>query len=222
MDRSLTCPGRRPAGRRLAAALLLALGLVTVQANELGGVAASDAALQMADWVHERADNRAQPYAIVDKQRAQLFVFDADGRLAGATPVLIGQQPGDETVPGVGDKPPSQVRPEERTTPAGRFASEPGRNLSGEDVVWVDYDSGFAIHRLRPGASYAPRLQRLRSPDPRAHRVSLGCIVVPVAFYEHVVAPRLGQHRGVVYVLPETRPLASLWASAQADRQALR
>ena len=35
----------------------------------------------------------------------------------------------------------------------------------------------------------------------------IGCVVVPVAFYEQVVAPVLGHQRAVVYVLPEDRPV---------------
>ena len=153
------------------------------------------------------------PFAVVDKAAARLYVFDTRGRLLGAAPALLGQQVGDETVPGVGDKPPAEVLPHERTTPAGRFVTEPGRNLEGEAVVWVDYDSGFAIHRVRPGASYTPRVERLRSAAPAEHRVSLGCVVVEGGFFDRIVWPAFGHGAGVVYVLPETRPVASLFAA---------
>jgi len=172
---------------------------------------ASADARQVARWVEASGDNGGRPYAIVDKKSARLFVFAPDGRELGATPALLGEAVGDDTVPGVGDKPPSQVLPGERTTPAGRFVSEPGRNLSGEHVVWVEYDSGFAIHRVRPGASQAGRLQRLASPTPEDNRNSLGCVVVDVPFYESVVLPVLGQGRAVVYVLPETRAVSSVF-----------
>ena len=39
----------------------------------------------------------------------------------------------------------AKIRPHERTTPAGRFASEPGRNTGGEDIVWVDYETQTRI-----------------------------------------------------------------------------
>ena len=116
------------------------------------------------------------------------------------------------SVPGVGDKPLSQIRPEERTTPAGRFESEPGRNLSGEHIVWLDYDAGLAIHRVRPGASYGARVQRLSTDGGSDKRVSLGCVVVPEAFFDDVVAPVLGRQRGVVYVLPEMGPAQTTFA----------
>ena len=53
--------------------------------------------------------------------------------------------------------------------------------------------------------------QRLASPRLRDRRISLGCVVVPVAFYREVIAPHLGRSRSVVYVLPETRPLDTLF-----------
>jgi hypothetical protein len=71
-------------------------------------------------------------------------------------------------------------------------------------VIWVDYDSAFAIHRLRPGRSFKAREARLANGTPAERRVSYGCVVVPVRFYEDVVQRWLGQGRAVVYVLPES------------------
>ena len=42
-----------------------------------------------------------------------------------------------------------------------------------------------------------------------------GCIVVPVSFYDAVVAPSLGKHRGVVYVLPENSPVQAMFGVTQ-------
>jgi len=142
-----------------------------------------------------------------------------DAQLLGVSPVLLGMERGDHAVPGVGDLPPARIPPAARTTPAGRFASEPGRNLDGEAVVWFDYDAGLAIHRLRDDAARSARLQRLQSNLPGAQRVSAGCVVVPVAFYEAGVEPLLGRRRGVVYVLPEIRPLREVFASGSRDRR---
>lgn len=172
---------------------------------------ASDDAERVAQWVIDHRDNHGTPFAIVDKKGAQLLVFDASGRVLGATPVLLGLAPGDHSVPGVGDRDPSTLQPWERTTPAGRFESEPGRNHTGEAIVWFDYDAALAIHRLRPGKTQAGRLKRLASLAPQDRRASLGCVVVPVAFYEAVVGPTLGRERGVVYVLPETRSALDLF-----------
>lgn len=165
----------------------------------------------MADWVMQTADHRGLPFAVVDKRDARLYVFDAEGRLSGSSAILLGQTTGDASAHEVGEHTQAgQVPLEERTTPAGRFISEPGRNLAGEDVVWVDYAAAFAIHRLRPGASRRAREAMLESPSPLDNRVSLGCVVVPVAFYEGVVQPALGRKRAIVYVLPETRSVRDM------------
>ncbi|HET9645844.1 MAG TPA: L,D-transpeptidase [Burkholderiaceae bacterium] len=175
---------------------------------------ATDDARFVAQWSLSSADNKGLPFAIVDKKAAKLFLFDRRGHLLGSTPVLLGLAPGDHAVPGVGELEPSRIPPADRTTPAGRFDSEPGVNLQGEDVVWFDYDAGLAIHRLRPGPSAERRVQRLASPDTAGRRVSLGCVVVPVAFYEKAIAPVLGRQRGVVYVLPETRSAQTLFGGS--------
>jgi hypothetical protein len=158
----------------------------------------------LARWSMRTADHDGLPFAIVDKKNARIYVFDHAGRLRGASPVLLGQAIGDDSAPDVGEHAQTGKVPlEERTTPAGRFVSEPGRNRHGEQVVWVDYQSAFAIHRLRPGPSQRPRQVRLASATPRDNRASYGCVVVPVRFYLDVVARLLGQGRSVVYVLPE-------------------
>jgi hypothetical protein len=168
-------------------------------------------------WVIGRADHQGKPFAIVDKKDARLFVFDAAGRLLGATPALLGLAPGDHAVPGVGQKKLADILPFERTTPAGRFASEPGRNLNGEAVVWVDYDAGLAIHRLRPVAASERRPQRLASATPADNRISLGCVIVSVDFYLQVVQPTLGSQPGVVYVLPESLPVEAMLDAGSVD-----
>jgi hypothetical protein len=200
-----------------ACALALAQAMASQPAGTLradfAGVAASADAQDTAQWVVESGDNQGLPFAIVDKKDAKLFVFAADGRLLGATSALLGLASGDHSVPGIGDMAPSSIAPADRTTPAGRFASEPGRNLSGEDVVWVDYDAGLAIHRLRASPAHERRPQRLASDTPDDKRITLGCIVVPVAFYESVVGPALGHRDGVVYVLPETKPARAMFGA---------
>ncbi|MEK8029489.1 L,D-transpeptidase [Ideonella sp. DXS29W] len=151
----------------------------------------------------ERGDAHGRPIAIVDKQNARIFVFGADGVLRGTTPVLLGLARGNESAPGIGKKAGGYIAPAERTTPAGRFNSEPGHNAKGEAIVWVDYDAAFAIHRLRPAPAAERRPARLASPSPDDNRISQGCVIVSGAFYDEVIAPVLGRQRGVVYVLPD-------------------
>lgn len=172
-------------------------------------------ARSLVDWVRDSGDARGKPYAVVDKRAARLYVFHADGRLAGHTPALLGSAPGDHIVPGVGERTQAgTLAPEDRTTPAGRFEARPGRNDKGEHVVWVDYASAFAIHRLRPGFSYQARSTRLASLESGDKRVSWGCVVVPVEFYQQVVERVLGAGRSVVYVMPETASPQSVFRRA--------
>lgn len=189
-------------------AALLALAAAHASAASLAGDAR-----QLHDWVVKAHDHHGLPFAIVDKKSAKLFVFDHAGHLKGESTVLLGQAPGDDSAPNVGEHTQEgYVPPAERTTPAGRFESSPGITPSGDHNVWVDYEAAFAIHRLRPGASMKARLARLASPDPALHRVSYGCVVVPVKFFEHVVQRWLGKGRGVVYVLPEQSSAAEFFS----------
>ncbi len=142
--------------------------------------------------------------AVVDKRAAQIVVYRPDGSVAGRSPVLLGRDLGDHALPGVGERAQrGQLRSNDRTTPSGRYLSEPGRNRDGEAIVWLDYDKALAIHRLRPGQAHRARAQRLASASARDRRVSDGCVVVPEAFFDSVIAPLLGRSRGVVVVLPE-------------------
>jgi hypothetical protein len=170
------------------------------------------------EWVRESGDARGKPFAVVDKQAARIYVFHPSGRLAGESPVLLGSAPGDHIAPGVGAHAQTgHVPPAERTTPAGRFEAAPGVNTSGEHVVWVDYESAFAIHRLRPGFAFKARTERLGTDTTQDKRVSWGCVVVPVAFYEKVVATVLGRSQSVVYVLPEARPLRAVFQDMESN-----
>lgn len=165
----------------------------------------------MIRWAQTSGDAHGQPFAVVDKQGARMFVFDGSGRLIGQTAVLTGLQRGDFSVPGIGLRPVAQIKPAERTTPAGRFGSFPGRNSYGEMVVWVDYQTGIAIHRLRPGASEAARARSLATATPDDNRMSFGCVVVPPAFFDGVVAPVLGRGHGVVYVMPDDQRVEAMF-----------
>ncbi len=168
---------------------------------------------QIAEWAMRSGDHAGLPFAVLDKVRARLHVFDRDGRLQGSSPVLLGLAVGDDSVPGIGERPIGKIRPHERTTPAGRFVTEPGRNAHGEDIVWVDYDAAVSMHRVRPTNPKERRLERLATPTDADNRISYGCINVPVAFYEARIDPVFGRGRGIVYVLPETRSLKAMFAS---------
>jgi hypothetical protein len=179
---------------------------------DFGAHPASADARLVADWVTASQDNRRLPFVILDKREAMVFVFDAQGRVIDASPVLLGAAVGDDSVDGIGQRPMEQVQPEERTTPAGRFVSQPGKNAAGEDVVWVDYGAAVSMHRVRLVDPKERRLERLASPDPAQRRISYGCINVPAVFFDAVIWPVMSAARGVVYVLPETRPAREVFA----------
>lgn len=195
-------------------AALTEAGLAHRLAADFGFHKASAEARFVADWVTHSQDNRQLPFVILDKREAMVFVFDASGRIIDASPVLLGAAAGDDSVAGIGTRPIAQVQPEERTTPAGRFASRPGKNAAGEEVLWVDYDAAVSMHRVRLVDPAERRLERLASPDPSQRRISYGCINVPVAFFESVIWPVMASARGVVYVLPETKDVRQVFDRA--------
>ena len=178
---------------------------------DFGAVVPSTDVRSVAKGVLLSRDHADADFIIIDKKGAMVYVFDANGTLRGASPVLLGSAVGDETVPGIGLRPIAQVLPEERTTPAGRFIAERGRNTLGEDVVWVDYDAAVSMHRVRTTNPKERRLERLATPTADDNRISYGCINVPVAFYEGVVAPTFAAQRAIVYVLPDVKPMAQVF-----------
>ncbi|MGM9481909.1 hypothetical protein ACS5PN_12055 [Roseateles sp. NT4] len=181
---------------------------------DFGKVRAPLDVTRVAAWAVREADNGSSAFAIVDKRRAQVYVFAPGGRLLGTSPVLLGYASGDTTVAGIGNKSIEEIKPQERTTPAGRFVSTPGRNADGKEVVWVDYDAAVSMHRVINSNPAERRLERLATPTAADNRISWGCINVPVEFFERTVLPNLGQSRAVVYVLPEKQPLMAFFPAA--------
>lgn len=185
----------------------------SVRTADFLGETPSPDAREVANWVVRSADNQNLPFIVIDKVQARVYVFHADGRLRGVTPALMGLAIGDHTVPGIGQRKLSSIRPEERTTPAGRFMASLDRDIHGVEVLWVDYDSSLSLHRVVPGTPKERRAQRLASASAADKRITFGCINVPVRFYEQVVSPAFKGTYGVVYVLPETRPARDMFGT---------
>ncbi|MEG3145752.1 L,D-transpeptidase [Sphingomonas sp. RT2P30] len=176
---------------------------------------ASAPASALASWAVATGDNHALPFVIVDKVAAKLFLFDRHGTLRAATAVLVGLARGDISPPGIGNRKLSQIAPADRITPAGRFIGEKGINLAGRGIVWVDYDTAIAIHRVtdvKPGMTSRDRLSRLSSVSPSDRRISLGCINVSEAFYDAYIRPTFDASSAVVYILPEAKALNDVFA----------
>jgi len=185
---------------------------------DFGSFRPSASARELADWVVATGDHRGRPFIVVDKVGARVIAFDADGRLRGTSPALLGLARGDHSVPGIGERPIASIRPEERTTPAGRFDAEMGRNANGEDILWVDYDNAVSMHRVRATNPAEQRLRRLASATVSDNRISYGCINLPAAFYDGVVKALFSPRNGVVYVLPETRSAGQVFGLTGAVR----
>jgi len=172
------------------------------------------------DWIAATRDNGTLPYIIIDKKAAAVLVFDASGKLQGVTPALVGVAPGDDSTPGVGSKELSKIGPAERTTPAGRFVSRLGTAAGGENVLWVDWSTSVALHAVVTGNRRERRLERLLSPSPVDNRITFGCINVPANFYREKVGPLFRRAGGVVYVLPDTKPLETVFPGVLLHRAA--
>lgn len=212
-------------GAALAAAILAVLSPARIESANLtapdeavpyrqayfGTERPSRDARRVADWVAQSHDNKGSPFVIIDKRTARLYVFDKAARLRGSTTVLLGAARGDDTIAGIGKRPIADVKPQERTTPAGRFLAERGHNGRGEDVVWIDYDAGVSMHRVLTTHPAEHRLARLASPAIADKRISYGCVNVPVAFFEAQLRPLFAAHPAMVYVLPEVKPVQQVF-----------
>lgn len=174
---------------------------------------ASPEVRHVAHWAVDSHDSDGLPFAIMDKRQAKVFVFDVHGRLLGAAPALLGLAIGDDAVPGIGDRAMALIRPEERTTPAGRFVAALDRNVRGKEILWVNYEDAISMHPVVTSNAKERRAQRLTTPTVLDNRISYGCINVPASFFKKIVRPAFTGTNGIVYVLPETRPAQQLFGS---------
>jgi len=195
----------------------MALEVGAVRRVDFAGESASPDVRHVADWIVHADDNRKLPFVIVDKTNGKVFVFYADGRLRGAAPALLGLAVGDDAVPGIGERKLSTIRPEERTTPAGRFEASLDRNLRGSEILWVDYETAISLHPVATGNARERRAKRLATPSPRDNRITFGCINVPADFFRNVVRTAFQGTNGIVYVLPETRSPQQVFTSYDID-----
>lgn len=180
---------------------------------DFGPVDAPEDVVHVANWVSYTRNNQKRAFVVIDKKQAQMYVFDPKGKLRSRSPVLLGKAVGDTTAPGVGNKPMSQLKEEEKTTPAGRFLARPGKNNHGEDIIWIDYDAAVSMHRLRKVKEEERRFERMATADSSDNRISNGCVNVPHKFYNGVLKPSVMKYGAFVYVLPETRTPQQLFAS---------
>ena len=173
----------------------------------------SGEAARITNWVIATRDNGGNPFIVIDKAAARVFVFDAEGQMVGSAPALLGITRGDDSAPGIGDRELRNIPVQDRTTPAGRFVAKYGPAAGNSKVLWVDYASALSLHAVVPGTKKERRLQRLNSPASDDNRITYGCINVPKKFYASVIRPLFSETTGVVYILPETKPLKDVFVA---------
>ncbi|VXD02503.1 conserved exported hypothetical protein [Sphingomonas sp. T1] len=214
--------GSRTARRAVLVAVALAAGVASVAGAQpvaagtsatarFGTAAASRDARDTVDWVMRSRDNQTLPFVVIDKVNAVVFAFDGTGVLRGTAPALLGLARGDDSVPGIGQRKLATITPAERTTPAGRFQASIGADFE-QDILWIDYAAALSLHRVIAGRRVDDRAGRLASATPGDNRISYGCVNVPARFYDGVIKPLFTGTVGIVYILPETRPLRSVFA----------
>jgi hypothetical protein len=172
---------------------------------------ASEDVRRLAGWIAASGDNRDMPFLIVDKREAKVFLFSPNSQILAAAPALLGAAIGDDSADGIGKRRLSAIPFGERTTPAGRFEAALGRDLE-QDVLWIDYGIALSLHRVITGSPKDRRPERLASATAHDNRISYGCINVPASFYDEAVLPAFAGTVGIVYILPETRALGTVFA----------
>ena len=147
-----------------------------------------------------------------------VLVLLAGGRPAAAAPAHSGPNTPvppvcfarDDSAPGIGNRKLSTIRPEERTTPAGRFVAALGHDFK-HDILWIDYGAAISLHRVIRGTPGDHRLERLATTSPLDKRITYGCVNVPVKFYEEVVLRTFTGTTGIVYILPEIKTIQDVF-----------
>ena len=176
---------------------------------------------RVARWVSDSRDNGGLPFLLVDKANAQVFAFSPVGQLQGSAPVLLGMAKGDRLLaPNTAAM--SQMPPQVRITPAGRFVSRLAIDSQGKELLVLDYDASISLHPVIKGTPEEHRAERLASVTSADNRISYGCINVPPTFYTTFVHAAFNQTKGIVYVLPETSTASQLFGFRAFDMPAAR
>ena len=200
----------------LACSTSWAAGAACAAPADFEGQAASSEVSHVQRWIVDSSDNRGTPYLIIDKANAKVFAFDARGSFLGAQPVLLGIGRGDSTVAGTGSLKLSAIRPQDRTTPAGRFVASLDHDLQGKQILLIDYEAAIALHPVVTSNPAEKRMQRLESATSSDNRISSGCINVEAEFFRKVVSSTFTT-TGVVYILPETGKASDMFGSYDVD-----
>ena len=143
-------------------------------------------------------DNQGKQFIVADKQAGTLTMYTASGQQITSTPALFGKTAGDSV--------------SSKNTPSGRFETKQANvrteGYGGSAQVLTQNGqnlqlggSPYAIHRVYTKYASENRQGRLDTPTATDNRISLGCINVPVDFYDTYLN---SDQDTVVYVMPET------------------
>ena len=143
-------------------------------------------------------DNQGKQFIVADKQAGTLTMYTASGQQITSTPALFGKTEGDSV--------------SSKNTPSGRFEAKQANvrteGYGGSAQVLTQNGqnlqlggSSYAIHRVYTKYASENRQGRLDTPTATDNRISLGCINVPVDFYDTYLN---SDQDTVVYVMPET------------------
>jgi hypothetical protein len=186
---------------------------------DFGPQAAPADVVHVANWVSYTHNAGKMAFVVIDKKNAEVYVFEPNGKLKNHSPVLLGEAVGDDSAPGIGNKPLSQIRQEEKTTPAGRFRALPGKNTHGANIIWIDYNAAVSMHAMHQVSADEHRAERLASPEKTDNRISYGCVNVPPQFFNSVLRPTVVKYGAFIYVLPETRTPQQQFGSFDVDKR---
>lgn len=197
---------------------MMALVSITIQAQAGSNtMELSLDAKNLSDWITESGNNQALPFIIIDKREAKVFTFLSDGQFYRGSPALIGEMIGDDVTPGVGQKKLSEIKVEERTTPAGRYEVQIGMSPNKSELLWIDYESGLSMHPVVTSNPLEQRLKRILSSNLSERRITYGCVNVSSLFYQEVIHPTFKNSSGIAYILPEVHSIEAIFG-AEADQ----
>ena len=180
----------------------------------------SEEVKRVARWVTRSRDNAGMPFVLIDKANARVYSFTPAGVLQASAPVLLGMAKGDRMIaPNSASM--SQMAPQTRITPAGRFVSRLAIDSHGKELLVLDYDASISLHAVVKGTPKERRAERLASATSDDNRISFGCINAPPDFYANYISAPFKNTRGIVYVLPETSPAATLFGFSPDETAAL-
>jgi len=170
----------------------------------------SEEVKRVARWVTRSGDNARMPFVLIDKTNARAYSYNPAGVLQAAAPVLLGMAKGDKLI-APNSAAMSEMPPQSRITPAGRFVSRLSIDADGKELLVLDYDASISLHPVVKGTPEEHRAARLKSDTSEDNRISFGCINAPPQFYANFISALFRNTRGVVYVLPETSPASVLF-----------